>query len=200
VLRRERSFWIKKYYANSADRVRQDLIFLMIILGIDPGTATLGWGIIKKSQISNLPESYRNEAGKSQNFGVIRTSPKLSDSERLATISNELIEIIKKYQPERVAVEKIFFFKNQKTIITVTQARGVVLCECAKLGLEVFEYTPLEVKMAICSYGRADKEQVQKMVMLHLGLNEIPQPDDAADALAVAICCANSQTNSGIYD
>ncbi len=156
----------------------------MIILGIDPGTATLGWGVIKKFQSSNV---------KCQNFGIIETSPKLSDSQRLAQISKELVDIIKKYQPNRVAVEKIFFFKNQKTIITVAQARGVVLCECEKLGLKVFEYTPLEVKMATCSYGRADKEQVQKMVMLHLGLKKMPQPDDAADALAIAITCANTQ-------
>src|SRR3989339_1416178 len=99
----------------------------MIILGIDPGTATLGWGIVQaKSQIQKV-----------KSYGVIKTSPKFYDAERLVKISNELIEIIKKYQPERVAVEKIFFFKNQKTIITVAQARGVVLCECAKLGLEV---------------------------------------------------------------
>ncbi|TSC92718.1 MAG: crossover junction endodeoxyribonuclease RuvC [Candidatus Berkelbacteria bacterium Licking1014_7] len=155
----------------------------MKILGIDPGTATMGWGIIQvKSQKSKV-----------KSYGVIRTLAKFSDSQRLATIAQELIKIIKKYQPDVAAVEKIFYFKNQKTIITVAQARGVILQVCAQAGLKIFEYTPLQVKQAIACYGRADKEQMQKMVKIHLGLNEIPQPNDAADALAVAICCANSQ-------
>jgi crossover junction endodeoxyribonuclease RuvC len=154
----------------------------MRILGIDPGTAILGWGLIE-CQGSNL---------KCQDFGIIKTSAKLDDAKRLEKISRELKKIVTKSKPDRVAVERLFFLKNQKTIFTIAQARGVVLLVSAEEELPVFEYTSIEVKKSVASYGWADKQQMQKMVKLHLGLKEIPKPDDAADALAVAITCANT--------
>jgi len=154
----------------------------MIILGIDPGTATTGFGLIKKSK-SNL---------KLLKYGLITTPANLSTAERLNKLHKELALLIKKEKPNIVAVEDIFFFKNLKTAIKVSQARGVILLTAAKLKIPVFECTPLQVKQAITSYGRAEKIQVQKMVKTLLNLKEIPKPDDAADALAVAICCAHT--------
>lgn len=154
----------------------------MIILGIDPGTAIIGFGVLKK---------IRNQL-KMINYGCIKTSPDLSTAERLNKLHKELNLLIKKYKPDIVAVEDIFFFKNLKTVIKVSQARGVILLTAAKLKIEIAEYTPLQVKQAVACYGRADKKQVQKMVKTLLNLKEIPKPDDAADALATAICCANS--------
>ncbi len=153
----------------------------MIILGIDPGTATTGYGLIKKNGEINLI-----------NYGCIKTSCDLTTAERLKELYNQLDSLIKKYQPDIAAVEDIFFFKNLKTAIKVSQARGVILLTATKSNIPIFEYTPLQVKQAITSYGRAEKIQVQKMVKTLLNLDEIPKPDDAADALAVAICCANS--------
>ncbi len=154
----------------------------MIILGIDPGTARTGYGVIQKEK-SNLEII---------DYGCIETEKTLSTANRLKEIDQELNKLIKKYKPEKVAVEDIFFFKNLKTVIKVSQARGVILCSAARMKIPVSEYTPLQVKQAVTSYGRADKSQVQKMVKLILNLKEIPKPDDAADALATAICCANS--------
>lgn len=156
----------------------------MIILGIDPGTAAIGFGLIEKDKKLSLIE-----------YGCIKTQTDLTTAERLNKLHKELILIIKKYKPNTVAVEDIFFFKNLKTAIKVSQARGVVLLTAAEAGLPVFEYTPLQIKQATTSYGRAEKIQVQKMVKLLLNLKEIPKPDDAADALAIAICCANSINN-----
>jgi len=153
----------------------------MIILGIDPGTAATGFGIIKK-----------NRELKPIDYGLITTPADLSTAERLNRLHNELHLLIKKHKPDIVAVEDIFFFKNLKTAIKVSQARGVILLTAAKSKIPIFECTPLQVKQAITSYGRAEKIQVQKMVKVLLGLKEIPKPDDAADALAVAICCAHS--------
>lgn len=154
----------------------------MIILGLDPGTATTGYGIIKK-ETNGLSCVC---------FGCIKTSPELNPAERLSLIRKELVFIIKKYNPDRAAVEKLFFTKNVKTAISVSHARGVVLETLNAHFLPAYEYTPLQVKQAITGYGKADKTQVQKMVRILLSLKEIPKPDDAADALAVAICCANS--------
>ncbi len=156
----------------------------MIILGIDPGTAATGFGIIEKLK--------HNSKLKSISYGCIKTTVDLTTAERLNKLHEELISIIKRYKPDIMAVEDIFFFKNLKTAIKVSQARGVILLTAAKLKIPIFECTPLQVKQAITTYGRAEKIQVQKMVKLLLNLKEIPQPDDAADALAVAICCANS--------
>ena len=128
-------------------------------------------------------------------YGCIETDPQYSTAERLLKLDTDLEKIIKKHKPDRAAVEDIFFFKNLKTAVKVSQARGVILARIAKMKIPVCEYTPLQVKQAVTSYGRAEKKQVQQMVKLLLNLKEIPKPDDAADALAVAICCANSNIN-----
>jgi len=154
----------------------------MIILGIDPGTAKTGFGLIKKDK-SNL---------KLLKYGLITTPANLSTAERLNKLYKELSSLIKESEPEIAAVEDIFFFKNLKTAIKVSQARGVILLTIAKSGIPVAEYTPLQIKQAVACYGRAEKTQIQKMVKILLNLKEVPRPDDAADALAVAICCAHS--------
>lgn len=159
----------------------------MIILGIDPGLATTGYGVIKKGK-----------KDKCLGYGVILTEPCLVLAERLKRINNELNKLIKGYQPEVLAVENIYFFKNLKTAMPVSQAKGVVLLTAAKKKLPVYEFTPLEVKMAITGYGRAEKKQMQKMVRELLGLEEIPRPDDAADALAIAICCGFRIGSKGV--
>lgn len=154
----------------------------MIILGIDPGVATTGYGVIEK-----------NRCGlKMIDYGIISTQAGLDFPIRLKDINKQLEEIIKKYSPTISAVEELFFCNNVKTALTVGQARGVVLLTIIKYNLPIYEYTPLQVKQATTSYGKADKNQVQQMVKLLLNLSQIPKPDDAADALAVAICCANS--------
>lgn len=150
----------------------------MRILGIDPGTATVGWGVIDV------------QGGKSTAvaFGHISTSKDLAPEKRLVEIARDLEEILQKYQPEEAAVEELFFYNNQKTIITVAQARGVILLTLEKFCVSIFSYTPLEVKQALTNYGRADKSQVQLMVKALLKLPTIPKPDDTADALAMALC------------
>ena len=156
----------------------------MKILGIDPGTAITGFGVIKV------------EGGKLavQGCGVIRTPAKQAQSKRLAHIFRELETIIKKTKPDVVAVEKLFFINNVKTAMTVGEARGVVLLAIEKAGLPLFEYTPLQVKLAITGYGKAEKSQIQLMVKQILKLKVTPQPDDMADALAIAITHAFRQT------
>jgi crossover junction endodeoxyribonuclease RuvC len=154
----------------------------MIIIGIDPGTATTGYGVIEN----------RDNKLKMIDYGCIRTSAKTPNAQRLFEIDQKLIEIMNKHKPNQVAVEDLFFFKNLKTAIKVSQARGVVLSCVARANLTAQEYTPLQVKQAVASYGRAEKQQVQYMVKLLLNLKQLPKPDDAADALAVAICCAHS--------
>ena len=156
----------------------------MIILGIDPGIAITGYGIIRKER----------DALTCLDFGCIRTPAGLDMAERLKMLSAELKSVIKKHKPQSAAIEKLFFTTNAKTVITVAQARGVAPETLASYGVEIYEYTPLQVKQATTSYGKAEKSQVQKMVMLLLGLKDIPKPDDAADALAIAICCANTNT------
>jgi len=159
----------------------------MKILGIDPGIATTGYGFIENKG-SNLCLV---------DYGCIITSPKISLPERLNTLFNELSKLIKKQKPDEVAVEEIFFAKNVKTAMIVSQARGVILLSCLKSGMKVInEYTPLEVKMALVGYGRAEKQQVQKMVTTLLNLKEMPKPDDAADALAIAVCHFNSRVSN----
>jgi crossover junction endodeoxyribonuclease RuvC len=153
----------------------------MIILGIDPGTATTGYGVI--SQIPGKRGEY-----KILDFGVISTKKGHSDADRLAVLADDLGGIIKQYKPTRVGVEKLFFTSNQKTAITVAQARGVVVLVCAQRQLPIFEFTPLQVKSTLCGYGKADKKQVQFMVQKTFKLKAVPKPDDAADALAIALC------------
>ncbi len=154
----------------------------MKILGIDPGTATTGFGLIEQ----------RKEGLKALDFGCIKTPAKTPLAERLNQIHKDLKEIIQETKPDVLAVEELFFFKNVKTAISVAQARGVVLQTAKEAGLDIFEFTPLQVKQAVTGYGRADKQQVQKMVQIIFGLSKLPRPDDAADALAVAFCCLGS--------
>ena len=151
----------------------------MRILGIDPGTGILGFGVI---------DAGGNNKVKLVDGGVIRTPVKQEDSLRLETIYDELTEIIKLHKPDVMSVEKLFFAQNVTTAMTVSQARGVVLLAGVKSGLQLFEYTPLQIKQALTGYGRADKKQIQEMVRIILALEQIPQPDDCADALAAAIC------------
>lgn len=155
----------------------------MKILGIDPGTGILGFGVIDvdKRDKATLVDA-----------GVIRTPVKQPDSQRLLTIYDELSEIIKDQQPQIMAVEKLFFAQNVTTAMSVAQARGAVLLCGEQNHLELHEYTPLQIKQALTGYGRADKKQMQEMVRVILGLNEVPKPDDCADALATAICCSMS--------
>ncbi|MDD3679131.1 MAG: crossover junction endodeoxyribonuclease RuvC [Patescibacteria group bacterium] len=160
----------------------------MIILGIDPGTATTGYGIIQKN----------GQEIKIIDYGCILTPANLPLPDRLLIISKDLRRIIKKFKPDQVAVEELFFAANSKTAIAVGHARGVLLLESKRSNLATFEYTPLEVKVALTGYGRADKNQVQQMVKCLLSLSKIPKPDDAADALAVAICHANTFDDSRI--
>jgi len=157
----------------------------MRILGIDPGTGILGFGIIEARR------------GKSQlvDAGVIRTPVKEDDAVRLETIFEELTDIIAAAKPEVMSVEKLFFAQNVTTAMTVAQARGVVLLAGRQADLEIFEYTPLQIKQALTGYGRADKKQIQEMVRVILELEEVPKPDDCADALAAAICHAHVVKN-----
>ncbi|CAN5415388.1 crossover junction endodeoxyribonuclease RuvC [soil metagenome] len=150
----------------------------MRILGIDPGTGILGFGVI---DVDGRGKGQLVEAG------VIRTPVHEDDAVRLQTIFNELTEIIEQTKPTAMAVEKLFFARNVTTAMTVAQARGVVLLCGKQAGLSISEYTPLQIKMAITSYGKADKKQVQEMVRVLLGLKEVPKPDDCADALAAAL-------------
>jgi crossover junction endodeoxyribonuclease RuvC len=155
----------------------------MIILGIDPGTAALGYGIVEGDK-DNL---------KLITYGCITTESKQAMPLRLQTIFNEIKKVIQKYHPDTLAVEEIFFAKNSKTALKVGQARGVILLLGAESRIPVIDYTPLQVKQTITTYGRADKIQVQRMVQLILKLKKPPKSDDAADALAVAICHAFHQ-------
>lgn len=155
----------------------------MIILGIDPGFARTGYGIVEE----------KNKNLRVVDYGCISTSAGLSFEKRLKKIRGGVEELIKKYRPEICAVEKIFFCKNTKTAIDVGQARGVVILTAAEKNLEIREFTPLQVKQSITGYGKAEKQQIQKMIKIILGLKEIPKPDDAADALALAVCGAGSK-------
>lgn len=151
----------------------------MRIIGIDPGTGILGFGVIDVDKRGKC---------KLVDAGVIRTPVKEDDAVRLKTIFEELKDIIAECKPTQMAVEKLFFAQNITTAMTVSQARGVVIVAGKLAGLSVSEYTPLQIKQALTGYGRADKKQMQEMVRVLLGLKKIPTPDDCADALATAIC------------
>lgn len=155
---------------------------IMIILGIDPGYAIVGWGVI----------DYNGTSFKTLGYGSINTPAGLAPSERLLMVYNGLNEIISKYKPQQIAVEELFFNTNTTTAILVAEARGVILLSARLNGLEFFEYTPLQVKQAVVGYGRAEKKQVIAMVTTILALPSPPKPDDTADALAIAICHAHS--------
>ena len=167
----------------------------MIILGIDPGTAAMGYGVIERS----------GGRLRAIDHGCLVTSPDLPMPDRLLAIHGLLDDLLSLHQPAIVAVERLFFSRNAQTAMAVGQARGVVLLAAAQHGKPVREATPNEVKSAIAGYGAADKEQVQRMVQLVLGMAELPHPDDAADALAIAVCIANrmgqtDRVNAGVLD
>jgi crossover junction endodeoxyribonuclease RuvC len=153
------------------------------VIGIDPGTAITGYGIVREQENGELEWIAH---------GVVTTPSDWEEPKRLLELYQSLCEILSTYKPDCCAVEKLFFQKNVKTAISVGQGRGAALIAAAASDLHVGEYTPLEVKLAVVGYGSADKQQVQQMVKVLLGLSDIPQPDDAADALAVAICHLHS--------
>ncbi len=155
----------------------------MRILGIDPGLATIGYGVIDVDK----------SKPKVISFGVISTPKELSMPKRLQIIESDLNQIIDKFSPDEVAIEELFFNTNITTGINVAHARGVIVLTCLKKCKNLFEYTPLQIKQALTGYGRAEKHQIQEMTRTFLGLSKIPRPDDAADALAVAL--THSQTN-----
>ena len=155
----------------------------MVILGIDPGYAIVGFGVIDKGKFNTEVIDY----------GVITTPKEDTLPIRLEKIYKSMCALIDKYQPEHVAIEELFFNTNTTTGISVAEARGVIILACINKGLKLFEYTPLQIKQALTSNGRADKQQVQFMVKAILKLQSIPKPDDAADGLAAALC--HSQTN-----
>lgn len=161
----------------------------MIIFGIDPGYAIVGYGIIE----------YKGNKFTTIDYGVITTDAKNTFPERLKIVYDQLTALLEKYNPEFVAIEELFFNKNVKTAINVGQARGVQLLAAMNQGADVFEYTPLQIKQGVVGYGRAEKKQVQEMVRMILGLKNAPKPDDAADALAVAICHAHSGNLKSLF-
>ncbi len=154
----------------------------MIILGIDPGYAIVGWGVIE----------YSANKFKVIDFGAVTTEAKTPFNKRLEMVFDGVNEIIERYKPEAMAIEKLFYNTNAKTVIDVAQARGVINLAAVKNNLDIFEYTPLQVKQSVVGYGRAEKKQVQEMTRVILKLDKIPKPDDTADALAMAICHAHA--------
>ena len=151
----------------------------MLVIGIDPGTALTGYGLVREDDSGQLVAVA---------YGVVETPAKTPMPQRLSQLFHELTELLARHQPEAAAVEKLFFQKNVRTAISVGQARGVALLALAEAGAAIAEYSPNEIKQAITGYGGADKRQMQQMVRALLNLEEVPKPDDAADALAVAIC------------
>ncbi len=154
----------------------------MIILGIDPGYAIVGYGVIE----------YNSNHFKVLDFGAVTTKANTDFNDRLLHIYSALQNLIDIYKPDAMAIEKLFFNTNAKTAIDVAQARGVILLSARQKGVEIFEYTPLQVKQSVVGYGRAEKKQVQEMTRIILNLSAVPKPDDTADALAMAICHAHS--------
>lgn len=161
----------------------------MVILGIDPGIAIVGYGVIKIVGNKSLVLDY----------GVIETGSHMTLPDRLSYVYKKMLDLIEKYDPEDMAIEELFFNKNVKTAIMVAQARGVEVLAGINKGLNIYEYTPLQIKQAVTGYGRADKNQVQQMVRILLNLKEVPKPDDAADALAIAICHGSSLKFKGEF-
>lgn len=156
----------------------------MIIMGVDPGFAITGYGVL----------DYTGNKFQLIDVGAITTGAELELADRLLVISDDLDMLIAKYKPDAMAVEELFFNTNVKTAIKVGHGRGVALLSAARAGVKIYEYTPLQVKQSVVGYGRAKKDQVQQMVKIILNLEKIPKPDDAADALAVAICHAHSSS------
>lgn len=162
----------------------------MIFLGIDPGTAITGYGLVREEASVLQAVAY----------GVITTPSDWDLPQRLVTLHRELSDLIALHRPTSAAVEQLFFSRNARTAFAVGQARGVVLLALAQAGIPIFEYTPLEVKQTITGYGRADKKQIQEMIRVLLGLENVPKPDDAADALAIAICHLHSSQIGRLID
>jgi len=156
----------------------------MSVLGIDPGIGTTGYGVVDEDRSGNVVLIA---------YGAIETTPGAPMPARLLKLHGEALAIMRQHQPESVAVEQLFFGRNVTTAISVGQARGVVLLAAAQAGLDVYEYKPAEVKQALSGYGKADKRQMQEMVRLLLNLDHIPRPDDAADAIAIAVCHLQSR-------
>ncbi len=158
----------------------------MVVLGIDPGYAIVGYGVVR----------YENNRFSVLDYGAITTPAGTEFCRRLEIIYDGLQAVMAKTNPQAMAMEKLFYNNNAKTVIDVSQARGVLLLAGKKQGLEIHEYTPLQVKQAVVGYGRAEKKQVMEMTRILLGLAQVPKPDDTADALAVAICHAHSAGSS----
>lgn len=154
----------------------------MRIIGIDPGYATIGYGIV----------DYDNIHFKTVGYGAVTTPPDKNFPDRLIDIYNDIKTLIKKYNPQSIAIERLYFNTNTTTAIDVAQARGVIVLAARQAGIDIFEYTPLQVKQSITGYGRAEKHQVMEMVKSLLQLKAVPKPDDTADALALAICHGHS--------
>jgi crossover junction endodeoxyribonuclease RuvC len=163
----------------------------MLVIGIDPGTAITGYGLVLEDEAGNLS---------AVDYGVIQTPAKMPMPQRLLELYRQLKEITLLHQPESAAVEKLFFQRNVKTAISVGQGRGVSILALAESNLPVAEYSPLEIKQAVAGYGGADKNQIQQMVRAILNLEDIPRPDDAADALAVAICHLHSSRMQSLME
>lgn len=155
----------------------------MLVLGIDPGTATTGYGLVREHDDGRL---------EAVAYGVITTKPRVPMPDRLQELHAAITDLIRQHRPDAAAVEALFFGKNVTTAITVAQGRGVILLALAEAGLPIHEYKPAEIKQAIAGYGNADKSQVQEMIRQLLGLDEVPHPDDAADGLGIAITDLNS--------
>ncbi len=152
------------------------------ILGVDPGYARTGYAIL----------DCRNDQFRIVDYGLINTEPDLAFSKRLLVIDRAVNQLVDLHKPDVMAIEEVFFHSNRKTAMGTAQARGVIIVAAARKGLDVYEYTPLQVKLAVTGYGRAEKKQVQSMVKVILKLKEVPQPDDVADAIAIAICHGHS--------
>ena len=161
----------------------------LIVLGIDPGYAIVGWGLIE----------YKNNTYKPLRFGAITTDADMDFNQRLKVIYDDVCEIIRRFKPQALSIEKLYFQTNQKTAIMVAEARGVTLLAAKQADIPIFEYTPLQVKTAVTGYGKAKKPQVMEMTRRLLNLPDVPKPDDTADALAIAVCHAHSY-NSRLSD
>ena len=157
----------------------------LVILGIDPGVATIGFGVIRAERGSNALVQY----------GVITTPPGVPLSKRLVQIHDDMDQLVRQFKPDEIAIEELFFSKNNTTGISVAHGRGVILLAAERMGIPIYEYTPVQVKQAVVGYGGAEKRQVMLMTQRLLNMKQIPKPDDAADALAIAICHSRSATS-----
>ncbi len=164
----------------------------MVVMGVDPGYAIVGWGAVANKGINYKPLG----------FGAVTTDAQISFNKRLQIIYDDMYSLLNRCRPDALAIERLYFTTNQKTAIMVAEARGVILLSAQKQDIPIFEYTPLQVKTAVTGYGKAKKPQVMEMTRRLLNLNEVPKPDDTADALAIAIChlqAAGSQLRQTMF-